>query len=45
MVEITDDEEPQACPRCGSTETAEITTPGPPEQSINICADCGSDEP
>ncbi len=35
----------QVCPTCGSTETREISTDGPPEQSITICAECGSDEP
>ena len=29
---------------CGSTETRELTDEGPPEQSITICAECGSDE-
>lgn len=35
------DTEP-ACPRCGSTETAEIH--GDNDQSVTICAGCGSDE-
>ena len=32
------------CSTCGATETIEITTEGPPEMSINVCAVCGSDE-
>ena len=33
-----------ACATCGETATIEVTTDGPPEQSITICANCGSDE-
>lgn len=31
------------CRTCGSTATTEITTDGPPEQSMTVCASCGND--
>jgi hypothetical protein len=40
------DDGPLPCPTCGSTETTELhdSREGGPEQSITICAGCGSDE-
>lgn len=39
-----EEDSPRECSHCGSTETIELTDDGPPEQSINVCAGCGSDE-
>lgn len=37
---------PTPCSNCGATETVEISQfDGRYEQSILICAECGSDEP
>ena len=37
-------EPPIECGQCGSTETIELHHPTEVDQSITICANCGSDE-
>ncbi|MGV0985054.1 MAG: hypothetical protein ACOYB2_10895 [Limnohabitans sp.] len=44
--EDEDDDAPRECSQCGSTETTELMDDGEisgVEQSITICAGCGSD--
>jgi len=43
---MNDDDAPIPCSRCGCTETVELHSAPDAryEQSITVCAECGSDE-
>lgn len=44
--DLDHEDEARTCPDCGSTETTELNHfDGRYEQSITVCADCGSDAP